>query len=62
MTTLQESKKSDTWKHPEGQVRAKAVAFQSGRLYFTRSLERKLFFFMTLFMLMAGILMKLGIV
>jgi len=35
--------------------------YENGRIYFTRRLERKIFFVLTLFMLGAGILYKLGI-
>ncbi len=45
----------------DGNAKAKAVTFKSGRLCFTKSFERKLFFFMTLSMLMMGILVKLGL-
>ena len=34
---------------------------EKGRIYFTRRLERKIFFVLTLFMLGAGILYKLGL-
>ena len=35
--------------------------YEKGRIYFTRRLERKIFFLLTLFMLGAGILYKLGV-
>jgi hypothetical protein len=40
----------------------KTFLFRGGSLYFTRTGERKVFFVLTLGMLFAGILMKLGIV
>ncbi len=34
---------------------------KAGRIYFSRTSERKLFFFLTLAMLIMGILIKLGL-
>ena len=45
----------------DGNAKAKAVTLKSGRLYFTKAFERKLFFFMTLSMLVMGILVELGL-
>jgi len=36
-------------------------AFKDGRLHFSKALERKVFFFMTIAMLLAGIGVKLGL-
>ena len=38
------------------------IAYKSGRIYFSAALERKVFFLLTLAMLLYGILSKLGIV
>ena len=39
----------------------KPIHYDRGRIYFTRRMERKVLFVLTLFMLGAGILYKLGI-
>ncbi len=39
----------------------KPIHYDRGRIYFTRRMERKVFFVLTLIMLGAGILYKLGI-
>ncbi len=38
----------------------KAILYEEGRLYFTRALERKIFFGLTLLMLLWGILTRFG--
>lgn len=38
----------------------KEIRYEHGRFYFTRSVERKLFFFLTLAMLVAGVMFKAG--
>ncbi len=39
----------------------KWLHYENGRTYFTRESERKLFFILTVFMLVSGILMKAGL-
>jgi hypothetical protein len=39
----------------------KEVRYKHGRFYFTRAVERKLFFFLTLAMLAAGVMFKAGL-
>ena len=39
----------------------KPVHYEKGRIYFTRRMERRVFFGLTLIMLGAGMLYKLGI-
>jgi hypothetical protein len=39
----------------------KKLRFENGRIYFSRAAERKLFFGLTLIMLLLGILFKLGV-
>ncbi len=43
------------------ETKNKAFKLEDGRLYFTRATERRIFFVLTLLMLAAGILMKLGV-
>jgi len=40
---------------------SKLFIFRDGRLYFSKESERKVFFFMTMVMLLAGIGAKLGL-
>jgi len=39
----------------------KPIHYDKGRIYFTRRMERKVFFVLTLIMLGAGILYKVGV-
>jgi hypothetical protein len=39
----------------------KPLKFEKDRMYFTRSAERKFFFVLTILMLAAGVMIKLGI-
>jgi hypothetical protein len=39
----------------------KKLRFENGRIYFSRAAERKLFFGLTLIMLLLGILFQLGV-
>ena len=38
--------------------RKKSAMFKDGKLFFTKELERRIFFFMTLFMLASGVVVK----
>ncbi len=40
-------------------TKAKKIILENGKLFFTRETERKFFFFMTLFMLLMGVFVKL---
>jgi len=58
-------KKADKMKHiSETSVteKPKPFLYENGRLYFTKAGERFIFFIMTIFMLIAGILYKTGII
>lgn len=46
--------------HP-GKTQNPHFAFKDGRLHFSKAVERKVFFFMTMAMLLAGIGVKLGL-
>ena len=37
------------------------LSFKRGRMHFSKEIERKLFFFLTLAMVMMGLLVKIGI-
>lgn len=50
---------SEQANHKKSQVRKDAK--KSGKLYFSKEMERKVFFFMTMAMLLAGVCVKLGI-
>ncbi len=39
----------------------KPICYEKGRIYFTRRIERKVFFALTLVMLGAGLLYRLGL-
>jgi hypothetical protein len=39
----------------------KWIRYEKGKVYFTRELERKIFFFLTLIMLSAGVMFKIGL-
>jgi len=39
----------------------KPIQYHRGRVYYTRRVERKVFFVLTLIMLIAGVLYKLGV-
>jgi hypothetical protein len=39
----------------------KHMSFKKGRMHFSKEIERKLFFFLTLAMVMMGLLVKIGI-
>ena len=46
-----------TQKHPkENHERTKAITYENGRFYFTKELERRTYFFLTIFMLVLGII------
>jgi hypothetical protein len=51
MNKLQELKKSES----------KKGILENGKLFFSKETERKVFFFMTIFMLLMGVFVKLGI-
>lgn len=40
----------------------KRVIYENGKVYFSREAERKIFFALTLIMLLTGILSKLGLI
>jgi len=40
---------------------SKALIYKHGRIYFTKEGERRFYFFLTLVMLISGILYKIGI-
>ena len=42
--------------HPE-----KIIQYENGKIYFSREVERKFFFILTLIMLFAGLLVKIGL-
>ena len=46
---------------PQEQQHKKYPIFKSSRLHFNKTIERKLFFFLTLAMLAMGLLDKMGI-
>lgn len=46
---------------PENNIRSKYCRYQNGRLYFSRQVERRIFFGGTLIMLVWGLLEKIGI-
>ena len=39
----------------------KTIRYEKGRIYFSRQAERKMFFFLTLVMLAAGLMFKAGL-
>lgn len=45
----------------KGEATAKPMVYREGRLYFTRRMERRIFFGLTLLMLAWGVLVRLGI-
>ncbi len=46
-----------TQKQPgKDQEKAKAITYENGRFYFTKELERRAYFFMTIFMMVLGII------
>ncbi|MBN1101863.1 MAG: hypothetical protein JXL84_00465 [Deltaproteobacteria bacterium] len=49
-------------KDEQAKPREKTFVVREGTLYFTRNGERRVFFVLTVGMLLAGILVKLGIV
>ena len=42
-------------------INARALRFEGGRIYFSRDVERKFFFVLTLMMLVLGACFKLGV-
>ena len=38
------------------------VCYRQGRIWYTKAIERRLFFILTLVMLVAGILFKVGVI
>ena len=40
----------------------KAVCYKNGKIYYSKDAEKKLFFILTIMMLLAGILVKAGII
>jgi len=43
-------------------IRNRAFRMQDGRLYFTREAERRIFFVLTLLMLAAGVMIRMGVI
>ncbi len=39
----------------------KGIRYEAGRIYLTREVERKIFFFLTLIMLLGGAMFKAGL-
>lgn len=51
----------NTIQNREESIRSRSFCYREGRLYFTRQLERRIFFGGTLLMLFWGVLEKLGV-
>ena len=50
-----------TQKHPrENQEKTKAITYENGRFYFTKELERRAYFFLTIFMMVLGIITQVA--
>jgi hypothetical protein len=45
----------------EGKTVNRAFRVESGKIYFTRATERRIFFVLTIAMLTAGVMIKLGV-
>ncbi len=45
----------------EGQRNSGSLHFEKGRIYFSRDLERKFYFLLAVFLLLAGLMQKLGV-
>lgn len=46
-----------TQKHPgKNHEKPKAIVYENGRIYFTKEMERRAYFFMTIFMMVLGII------